>query len=295
MRAAVTDPQLAVGRVMDRRTSARSQLVETGGVFAGPVHVWATNLGAPSSTGWFVQQPDIAPSNCGFSFAAQPNYVYTFTTTVGQGKGKATPPSSAPLSIPYSDNFESYTVGVMPNIPRYFSTMEGAFEVENCAGGRTGKCLQQEITVAPIALGSAASPNPLTLVGDPGWTNYRVTADVLVQQAGSVDLVGRVTGLDQKGGGVQGYHLQVSSGGAWSLFRQDATMVNTTLASGTVSFPLNAWHTAALDLNGTTIAAIYDGATIASVADATYAKGNAALSASKWNNAQFDNFVVAAP
>ncbi len=276
-------------------SSQTFNLVETGGVFAGPIHVWATNLGATTSAGWFVQQADITPNSCGFTFTAQANYVYTLTTTVGQGKGSTTPPLSAPLSIPYGDDFESYTVGAMPNIPKYFSTVEGAFEVENCVAGRAGKCLQQELAVAPIAWGSAASPNPVTVAGDPAWTNYRVAVDMLVQQTGSVDLIGRIAAQDQKGGGVEGYHLQVAAGGGWTLFRQDAMMVNTTLATGAVSFPVNSWHTAAIDFNGTTIEVVYDGATIATVTDATYARGNAGLSTSKWNNAQFDNFSVATP
>ncbi len=123
---------------------------ETGGVFAGPIHVWATDMSARTPSAWFIQQPDIVPSDCGYSFAALPNHVYTLTTTTGQRKGATTPPPNALLGLPYADDFESYTVGAMPNIPKYFSTVQGAFEVENCLGGRGGKCLEQEITIAPI-------------------------------------------------------------------------------------------------------------------------------------------------
>jgi hypothetical protein len=284
-------------------TSAQTfTFIQTGGAYAGPVHVWATNLGAIASTlgdaasaQWFVQQADISPSNCTFSFVAQPNYVYTLTTTVGQGKGKTTPPAPAPLAIPYRDDFESYTVGAMPNIPRFFSAVEGAFEVESCVGGRTGKCLQQEVTVAPIGWGSSATPDPVTIAGDPGWTDYAVSVDALLQQAGSVDLIGRITAQDQHGGGVEGYHLQVTGGGAWTLLRQDRAMLDTVLASGTGSFPLNTWHTLELDFNGATVTARYDGATLATVVDATYATGSAGLSVSQWNDAQFDNFAVVGP
>ena len=44
--------------VLETAGAASSQtfsLVETGGVFAGPIHVWATNLGATTSAGWFVR------------------------------------------------------------------------------------------------------------------------------------------------------------------------------------------------------------------------------------------------
>jgi hypothetical protein len=281
---------------MDATSATTFTFVETGGVFEGPVHVWASNLNSTNSSAWFVEQPDITPTGCTFSFTAQPMYVYSFTSTTGQGKGATTPPASATLAIPYSDNFESYTVGAMPNIPKYFSTVEGAFEVESCVGGRTGKCLQQEVTAAPaIWTVIPAALNPVTVVGDPGWTNYQVTVDALLPQTGSVDLVGRVTGQSESGGGVEGYHLIVSSAGTWTLATQSATMVNTALATGTASFALNSWHTLALDFNGTTIKATLDGTTLTTKTDATYTTGNVALSCSQWQQAQFDNFSVTTP
>jgi hypothetical protein len=277
---------------LDTGSPSTFDVVETGGVFAGPVHVWSTDLASLTSTGWFVPQPDITPTQCGFSFTAEPNHLYTLTTTRGQGKGETTPPTSAPMSLPYGDDFESYSVAAMPNIPRYFSTVEGAFEVEACAGGRTGKCVQQEITAAPIGWGSAAEPDPVTVVGDPSWTDYRVSVDALLQHSGSADLVGRIVAQNQRGGGVQGYHLRLSDGGSWSLFTQDANAQNTVLASGAASFPLASWHTLALDFSGPTITALYDGAALATVTDTTYTAGNAGLATSQWNDAEFDNFSV---
>ncbi len=284
----------AIIETTDSTATKTFNFTETGGVFQGPIHVFATNLGATSSGEWFVQQPDISPSNCGFTFTALPNRVYTLTTTTGQGKGVTAPPASGVLPLPFNDTFETYTVGAMPNIPKYFSTVQGAFEAESCAGGRSGKCLQQEITIAPIKWQGAAETSPLTVVGDASWTNYRAETDVLLQHAGSVDLIGRVSSQSQGGGGVLGYHFQVSDAGTWILATQDANMVNTTLASGTLSFPLGSWHRLALDLSGTTIAALYDGVTLTTITNATFVRGNVALSTSKWTDAQFDNFSVVA-
>jgi hypothetical protein len=277
---------------MDTGAPHTFQVEETGGVFAGPVHVWATDLASLSPSQWFVRQADVAASGCGFAFTAEPNHVYTLTTTSGQGKGATRPPLPAALELPYSEDFETYSVGSMPNIPKYFSTVEGAFEVENCVGGRDGKCLEQEIATAPIPWGSAASPNPVTFVGDPGWVDYRVSVDALLQESGFVDLIGRVTGQNQKSGAVMGYHLQMADSGAWTLFAEDAMQNDTALSSGTATFGLNAWHTLALDFHGTTVDALVDGASIGAVTDTTYSAGNAAMAVSKWNNAQFDNFSV---
>ena len=106
----------------------------------------------------------------------------------------------------------------------------------------------------------------------------------------SFDLIARVGAQDEHGGGV-GY-LQLSGDGTWTLFRQDATMVNTTLASGTTASPLNAWHTVALAARGSTLTAYLDGVMLATTSDTLYLSGNAGLSTTKWNNTQFDNFAV---
>jgi len=294
LKSPTTSDWSLVLETLDTGTPTTFEVVETGGVFAGPVHVWATDLSALTTSAWFVKQADVTPSGCTFSFTAQPNHVYTLSTTSGQGKGITTPPPPAEMPLPTADDFESYTVGAMPNIPKYFSTVEGAFEVEACVGGRTGKCLQQEITALPIKWGSAALLDPVTIVGDPLWGDYRVSVDALLQHSGSVDLIGRITAQNQRGGGVEGYHLRASDSGSWTLFAQDAQMTNTMLATGSVAFPLGSWHTLALDFSGTTITAFYDGATIATVTDTTYAGGNAGLSASQWNDAQFDNFTAKA-
>ncbi len=69
-------------------------------------------------------------------------------------------------------------------------------------------------------------------------------------------------------------------------------MNNTSLATGTVSFPLNSWHTLALDFKGTAITALFDNTPLATITDGTYSTGNAGLGAKQWINAQFDNFAV---
>ena len=57
------------------------------------VHVWASNLSTNGSGGpaqWFVRQPSIRPSRSGrFSLTIRPGWVYSLTTTSGQGHGRA--------------------------------------------------------------------------------------------------------------------------------------------------------------------------------------------------------------
>jgi hypothetical protein len=169
--------------------------------------------------------------------------------------------------------------------------MEGAFEVEKCAGGRSGKCVQQEIATAPITWKNRAVNNPLAVLGDPGWTNYTISVDALLQQPGSVELIGRIKTV-LRPTGIQGYRLQISDTGGWSLFREDSATATTPLASGVVSFPLRSWHTLSLTFTGSSITALVDGKLVGSATDTTYPAGNAGIATSKWNSAQFDNLSV---
>jgi hypothetical protein len=273
------------------QTSGATQTVNisVSGLSTGAVHVWSTNMGSTNSNDYMVHQSDITPSGGSYSLTLQPGFVYSVTTTTGQGKGSTNPPASAVMSIPYSDNFDGYGSG---KLAKYFADLNGAFETASCAAGRSGLCYRQVINAAPIAWTTA--PGPTTVFGDPHWTNYRVSTDALLEQTGSIDLVGRMNLNVHAKTGMQGYHLRFSSGGAWSLLRQDSAGTNTTLASGSASFPLNSWHTLALDMQGSTIKAFYDGALLASVTDSTYATGQVTLEMGGWQLGQFDNFSVTA-
>ena len=74
-------------------TTQRASFHITGGRLArATVHVWASNFD-PSTDGpgqWFVRQPVIHPNKYGrFSLVIRPGWVYSLTTTTGQGKGTA--------------------------------------------------------------------------------------------------------------------------------------------------------------------------------------------------------------
>ena len=132
----------------------------------------------------------------------------------------------------------------------------GAFEVEPCAGGRSGQCVQQ--------------------------------------QAGAVQLMGRAGTQHSFGpAGINEYYLQVSSNGAWSIVRNTTSHTLTTLASGTVAaLGTGTWHHLALTFNGTTISAAIDGTTVGSATDGTYHSGMVGLGTSGYQSDQFDNLSV---
>ena len=75
---------------MDATAAQTVSFTVTGGLSTGTVHVWSTNVNSSSSANWFVHSADITPSGGSFSLTLQPGYVYSLTTTTGQGAQAAT-------------------------------------------------------------------------------------------------------------------------------------------------------------------------------------------------------------
>ena len=196
---------------MDATTPQTAALSVSGGLPAGAVHVWSTNLTSSNLSDYFVQNNDIVPNGGSYSVKFQPGYVYTLSTATGQGKGTATSQASASFGLPYAENFEEDSLG---EIPKYFDSIQGAFEADSCRGGRSGLCMRQEINLAPLEWPGDSPTPPLVVVGDPGWSNYVVRADALLEQGGYIDLIGYL-GAQSEGspGASQGYHLRITNAG----------------------------------------------------------------------------------
>ena len=263
----------------------------SGGLSTGTVHVWSTNLNSSNSADYFVQQASITPSNGAYSLTVNAGYIYTFSTTSGQGKSTATSPAAGMLPLPYSDNFSSYSVG---QEARYFSDQNGAFEIVAAGGGRSGNSLRQMAPTAPINWDNPS--DPYTLLGDLDWSNYTMSCDVLLEQAGYVEILGRV-GTQQgfSPAHINAYYLRVTNGGAWSILKNTTGGTVTTISSGSVAaLGTNTWHTLSLDFQGSTLTASIDQKTVGSVTDTTYGSGQVGLGVSGWQNAQYQNFSVKA-
>ncbi|MEY9895212.1 hypothetical protein ABIA31_008901 [Catenulispora sp. MAP5-51] len=275
---------------MDATAAQTASFTISGGLSTGTVHVWATNVNSSNLADYFVHAQDITPSGGSYSLTLQPGYVYTVTTTTGQGKGTATSPTASALALPYTDNFETPAASTSP---KYFSDMNGAFATTACAAGRSGSCLQQMATTTPIRWTNEAYYDPYTYMGDASWSNYTVTSDVMLPQAGTVELLGRVGQQGRNDNGLNAYHLRVSTTGAWSILRSDTSWNFTTLASGTVAaLGTGTWHTIALKMQGSTLSAVIDGAVAGSATDNAFANGQAGLGVVGYQSAQFDNFAL---
>jgi len=274
---------------MDATSAQTVTYTVTGGLSTGTVHVWSTNVGSSNPSAWFAHSADITPSNGSFSLTIQPGYVYSLTTTTGQGKGAAASPGPGTLPLPYSDSFDGDTTDQQPPL---LSQQQGAFEVEPCAGGRSGRCLQQQAPAKPIEWDNNASP--YTIGGNLSWANYTASADVLIEQPGAVQIMGRAG--TQKGfspADINAYYFQVANTGAWSIFRDNTSGTITTLASGTASaLGTGTWHHLSMTLNGSVISGAIDGTTVGSVTDTTFKDGMVGLGVSGYQTDQFDNLSV---
>ncbi|KOX04526.1 galactosylceramidase [Streptomyces sp. NRRL B-1140] len=261
----------------------------TGGLSTGTVHVWSTNVNSTDSSTAMVRRSDIAPSGGTYSLTVQPGYVYTITTTTGQGKGTAASPAKGSLALPYADSYDSYATGTQA---KYVQDQQGAYEVVGCGGGRSGKCVRQMSAQAPITW--APLSHPYALFGDLGWKDYQVAGDVLLESAGFTELIGRATWQHSFGPeGLNGYYLRVGNTGAWSILRNDTDNNFVTLAGGSVAaLGTNSWHNLRLGFHGNRITAWIDGVKVGSVNDSTYTEGQAGYGNSQGQTGQFDNLSI---
>jgi hypothetical protein len=259
----------------------------TGGLSTGAVHVWATKVNSGNAGDYFAHTTDVAGG--AFTVTLQPGYVYTLSTTTGQGKGTAAGPASGVMALPYADSYDGYAAG---REAKYVADMQGAFEVTGCGAGRAGRCVRQMSPRPPITWDDLS--DPYALLGDVGWSNYKVVSDVLLEQAGYAEIIGRATWQHGFGpAGLDAYYLRIGNTGTWSLYRNDVNNAMTTLRSGTVAAPgTNSWHNLALTFSGSTITAQIDGATVATLTDTSWSVGQVGFGSSQGETAQFDNLSI---
>jgi len=258
------------------------------------LHVWRT-----SKENQFARLTDIHPASDKFSLTVEPACLYSLTTTTGQRKGEAVPPTSSSLPLPYTDDFSSYRVG---ESPRLFSDQAGVFEVQKRADGQ-GHCLRQVLSQDGIQWPNHKDPAPETILGDLGWRDYTVGVDALIQPGSYAALLGRVTTVPQNEKLPSGYLFKVAASGHWELRAvrtvrgdkpwtfQTAGDTGPALAEGDAALLPGQWHHLELGLRGDQITVLMDGTTLATVRDATHSHGQAGLG-SGWPGAEFAHFSI---
>ncbi|WP_405427780.1 ricin-type beta-trefoil lectin domain protein [Micromonospora sp. NBC_00617] len=275
---------------MDAGSAQTLDFTVTGGLSTGAVHVWSTNVRSNNTADHFVRGSDITPSGGRFSLTVQPGYVYSITTTTGQGKSTAVSPAAGNLKLPYNDTFDSYAVG---REAKYLMDQQGSFEIAACGGGRAGQCVRQMSEQTPI-FWTSGQAEPYTLLGDLSWRNYTVSSDVMLEKSGYAQLIGRANTYNHQGPqNLNGYYFRVTDGGAWSIRSNNTSGNWRTLASGNTSaLGTGRWHTLSLTLNGSTLTGAIDGNTVGTVSDSTWVAGQIGYGTGQGVTAQFDNLSI---
>jgi O-glycosyl hydrolase len=285
--------------IIETTTATSAQTVSftiTGGLSGGTVHVWRTNLGSSNPADWFVRQADITPTGGKYSLTVQPKSVYSISTLSGQAKGTASSPPMSSLSLPYSDSFSGYPVGASA---KYLAQIQGDFQSQPCVA-QSGTCIMQMLPQTPsIFFFNPGSGLPWATLGDLGWANYTVSVNVLLEQAGTAYLAGRVNAnggsnhSSSHADNFDGYSLQIDDRGDWALNDNFAGSDPQTLASGTVLAPgLNKWATLSMTFDGSTITASINGSRVASVNNSDHGAGQIGIGILGYQTDQFSNLSI---
>lgn len=267
------------------------------GLSTADVAVWRSDARAQ-----FVHVADLHPEGGAVALTVDPDAIYSLTTTRGQQKGGfAGVPAQQAFPFPYRANFDDYRdARAWGYLPRYFADIEGAFELAPCPGDRR-TCLRQRVPVRPHSW--APDWKPYTILGDDGWTDYEVSADVRVRGGESAAVMGRINDVGSGYGAIpKGYLLELDGAGEVRLVvvrgkvdkkalvgdaEQQALIkaANDAAEGGEkilASAPLagvaaDRWHTLKLQFSGTRIRGYVDGKPLVEATDALYGKGMAGL------------------
>jgi galactosylceramidase len=247
------------------------------GLAASTLHVWRT-----TEKEHFIQLPDITVTNNHYSITAEPEAIYSLTTTTGQKKGSFdNVPPAAPFPLPFKDDFENRKPG---SAPRYFTDQAGVFEIAPRSGG-TGQCLRQVVPARTIEW--MPMQWPMTLIGSDNWTNYEVSCDVRPGRGHVTRILARANRRMQDQG--SGYVLSAGLDGFWSLYSMPE---GTMLGGAGISFAPNSWHNLKLRCLGPQITVLVDGKQVLQTLDICHETGSAGLGTGGWYEADFDNFEI---
>lgn len=272
---------------MDAPTAQSIVLHTANGIPLKPLALWRTRDGDP-----FSFQGMIPVTGDGWQFTAEPDCVYTLTTTTGQSKGTTPVPKPAPLGLPFTETFESPSFA---GLPRFFMDQAGAFEVVPDSEGH-GTVLQQQIVGRGIEW-HYPQAHPFTIVGDSAWTDYSVSVRVRLPEWGEASLLGRVgTPLPRPAPPNAFVLALIADPNDADPMRFELRQAGGVLASGTLDVGGTAqdWHQLRLQFNGDRVTAWIDGSMVANFTDSEpmrTTRGRVGLG-SGWNVAEFDDLQV---
>lgn len=288
-------------------STQRARFTVTGGnaLASKTVRVWSSNFsfatGGPAQ--WFVRGPDIKPVNGKFALTIKPGYVYSLTTTSGQGKGTAVSPPAAALPLPYHNNLSAGS-----GEPAMLAAQDGSFELAPCNSPDGSTTCAKQTTPSKPVLWVDGQRHPYAIIGR-NWASYVITVHVMLPHSGSAGLIGRYHAVSASHGTYNAYVFDVTTNGTFTLkLNSGGTAANTisgerqvkpasaaVLTAGQASFAPGTWHTLSLSLSGSTIRASVDGQQVASLTNPTLTRGIPGIEVGGWYPAYFSNLTATKP
>ena len=290
----------------------------SGGLATGPLGVWRSDAREQ-----FAPQPALVPHDGAFTLTLEPNAIYSISTTTGQQKGAfADVPAERTFPFPYYETFDEYTVPKQTGyLPRYLADIGGVFEIVE-RPDKTGRCLRQVTAQRPQCW--APEWIPYTVLGDANWTDYEVSADVLLADGGWAGVMGHLVEVGNGyGTEPRGYYLKLSADGRCALvaingkdgaeelgdkehqerLRAEAAAGKTTdrgekqMGGGALAhFSPQQWHNVKLRFAGHTITGFVDGVQVVATTNTLFGHGMAGLVTGEDHGirttAYFDNLLI---
>ncbi len=244
----------------------------SGGLSCQKLHLWRS-----TEKEQFVKLDDIPVVGGVFSIDAEPEAIYSLTTTKGQCKGTSAIPPSRAFPLPYRDDFEGYAPHTTV---KYLSDIFGAFEVAEKSEG--GKCLKQSIPMRGIAWLWQGDSDPLALLGSPAWQDYEIACDVCFDFKKFASIYGRIIAMSA----LDGYCLRVGADGAWQL-----SACNKQLLAGKLTVASGQWRRIGLRFQCNQITVLLDGKESGTVTGTAYHYGLAGLGC-EYEEVKFDNLSI---
>jgi hypothetical protein len=222
----------------------------------------------------------------------QPGWVYSLTTTTGQGLKVAKPPSATPSApLPFQASQDA------AGLPSLVSPIQGSYSYDP-----SGQFFTQDLDRKPVLshIPRPAWDHPYAFVGDDSWTNYTISTEVMFTAAGqSAGVLGRcfwpadMRPDPPSSPSLTCYQLTASADGSWQLARITPTSTVAVLASGTFPAPATGtWTAVQLAMNGATLTASVAGSQVAQVSDATLAHGPAGITDGTWSSVGYRSLSV---
>ncbi|HXP54690.1 MAG TPA: family 16 glycoside hydrolase, partial [Streptosporangiaceae bacterium] len=276
----------------------------TGGLPGGPVRLWRTSPASADPADWLLRQADIALDAEGsFTHRCLPGYVYSFTSTTGQGIIAPSIPASRPFQLPYSDDWTRMAPAA-GTMPPHLAPQDGSFEFAPAADGSGAYVVGQATPQRPIfwhRRDQAATRFPYAVIGAREMaSDYKVSARVCFTASGqSGGLIVRFSRQGDQIFNFRGYILDLGSAGGWWLTKNSQQVGHTVLANGFTAAPApGEWTPLALAVHGPAITAWVNGQQVAAVTDRdpNYATGIPGIETDAfrgtWSSAQFKEFSV---